>query len=127
MPPVNGAHHLPPPRTLPLVSTHGARCLTIGLAVEMAMEVRDAMGSALWASARIWLCRCPLSDAWGSPATAPRLALLQSGAVIDRSEVQAAHRPFRTGGWVESSQATAMRSRDALGELAARLSEAASG
>ncbi|KAL4428424.1 hypothetical protein ABPG75_002513 [Micractinium tetrahymenae] len=84
------AHAQPPPRSLPLLSTHRGRpCrgLTISLAAEMARE---------------------------------------SGAVIDRHDVEAARRPFRTlFGRVPGSRLSALHSRAALAQTAARLMAAA--
>ncbi|PRW45715.1 hypothetical protein C2E21_5718 [Chlorella sorokiniana] len=50
---------------------------------------------------------------------------MESGAVIDRSVVEDARRPFRTGGEVESSQLTALHSRDAFEDMADHLAHAA--
>ncbi|KAI7841459.1 hypothetical protein COHA_004854 [Chlorella ohadii] len=49
---------------------------------------------------------------------------MESGAVIDRSAVEEARRPFRTGGEVESSQLTALHSRDAFENMADHLAHA---
>lgn len=46
---------------------------------------------------------------------------MESGAVIERSAVEEARRPFRTGGEVESSQLTALHSRDAFEDMADHL------
>ncbi|KAL4442459.1 hypothetical protein ABPG77_005043 [Micractinium sp. CCAP 211/92] len=52
---------------------------------------------------------------------------MESGAVIDRSVVEASRRPFRTGGEVENSQQTALRSREALEDMAEQLAHASPG
>jgi len=51
--------------------------------------------------------------------------MLQSGLMLDRSEVEASRRPFRTGGLVMSSRATALSSMCALERMASHLAQQA--